>query len=284
MRLVPYELDTWSPITYRFHDNQETDRISPNKQSIERWHKIREMTLLAVDEEHAIKSTLEMREGLLCVGPSSRTNQRKVALLVGTVLAALAISIGTALAVTRPFAPKYTTQGPNIATSMLIVDGVGESRWVLLDWTRRFDWDSDSMSYIIVEGAPQILIFDDLINGDHRTKGHSSTEYPWDYTSGVAIHGNRTVAFEYAANTTQELDWTKPPEVVFSINGSPHDLSEGGLFLIRAANEFSVQQIAADMPYFQKRENIFEAVEEFAASNDDILAFLKETSGNKERK
>jgi hypothetical protein len=236
-----------------------------------------------MDEEQPVRPDQGPNEGLLCLTPPKRQNRRRVAWLVGTaVLAAIAIAIAVALAVNRPFAPSYTTQGPNMATGTLFVDGVGESPWVLLDWTARFDWDN--MSDIIVEGAPQVLIFDDLIDGGHGAEGHSSSEYTWDFTNGSAIRSDGTVVYEYAANTTQELDWTKPQNISFTIDGAPYDLSEGTLFLIRTADGVSVQQISADMPYFQKSDDVFEAVAEFAASNDDILAFLKEISASQDRK
>jgi hypothetical protein len=241
------------------------------------------MAAVVMDEEQPVRPDQGPNEGLLCLAPPMRQNRRKVAWLVGAaVLAAIAVIIAVAVAIVRPSAHRYTTQGPNIAFSTLFVDGVGESPWVLLDWTSKFDWDN--MSDIIVEGAPQVLIFDDLIGGGHGAEGHSSSEYPWDFTNGSATRSDGTVAYEYAANTTQELDWTKPQNISFTIDGAPYDLSEGTLFLIRTADGVSVQQIDADMPYFHKSDDVIEAVEEFAASNDDILAFLKEISASQDRK
>jgi hypothetical protein len=234
------------------------------------------MATAAVDEEQP-RSRSEMEERLVKgASTMARTNKRKAALVVAAVLTILAITIAIALAVTRPFSPRRTSQGPNSAFGTVVVDGVGESPWMLLDWTLMHDWDSKSD--IFVEGAPQILLFDDLNDGGHGSNTHSSSEVPWAYTTGYATSNGGTIVYEYAANSTQYQNFVS--NVSFSIDGLPYDLSQGGLFLIRSADGVSVEQVDADIPDFFKSEDVFAAVQEFAESNDDVVAFLKEVSGN----
>jgi hypothetical protein len=226
---------------------------------------------------------------LLSTAPSTATSKRKKgAAVVGAVFFSLAI---IALALARHFGRNYTTQGQKDSSGTLYLDGVGQSHWQLFDWTSwRFDWDT--MSWIIVEDAPQILIFDDVNDGGHRSHGHSSSEHPGEYTTGYAWRYDENdveeVVYDFAMYTSPDLDWTDPGKISFSIDGGSYDLSEGSLFLIRTNDGISVQQIDVDMPIFRAKDNDFhhliEAVHEFAASNEDILAFLKGTSDNQNRK
>jgi hypothetical protein len=196
---------------------------------------------------------------------------RKVALLVvAVVLAVIVVPVAIGLAVSRPFASKSTTPGANTAFGTLVVDGVGTYNYVLLDWTKRYDWETNSD--IFVEGAPQILLLDDVQDGGSGSSEHSSTEYPGSFGHGYATTSDGTVVYAYDFNTTQDQ------QVSFSIDGTLYDLSMGGLFLIRTVDGVDVQQIDVDMPVFYKSEDVFDAVQSFAESNDDILAFLKEIS------
>jgi hypothetical protein len=238
---------------------------------------------------HPIRDGLLKDEPLSNVPSSTATNKRKAAAAVGAVVVALAIIF---LALARGFGRIYdSTQGQKAAIGTLYLDGVGESRWQLFDWTSwRFDWDA--MSWIIVEDAPRILIFDDVNDGCHRSHGHSSSEHPGEYMNGYACRYDENdveeVVYDFAIYTAPYLDWTDPGKISFSIDGASYDLSEGSLFLIRTSDGVSVQQIDVEMPIFRTKDDDFdyliEAVKEFAASNDDILAFLKETSDNQNRK
>jgi hypothetical protein len=199
------------------------------------------------------------------------TNRRKVVLLVvAVVLVVVLVPVAIALAATRPFATKSTTKGSNEASGTLMVDGVGMSSYVLIDWTMQFDWET--MSDVFDEAAPQVLILDDLTGGGHGSEEHSSTEYPGAFGYGYATSSDGTVVYEYATNTTQDR------QVSFSIDGSLYDLSMGGMFLIRTADGVEVQQVDVDMPDFYKSDDVNGAVQSFAESNDDIIAFLKEIS------
>jgi hypothetical protein len=237
-------------------------------------------TTLAVgeDQQRPIRERL-LRDATLS---TTANKKRKAALLAGAVVAALAL---LALAVISRFAP-YPSEGPSSAIGTLFVDGVGQSKWVLLDWTQ--DFDRASNSWIIVEGAEQILIFDDMVyDGSIHHVGY--VDRPSEqYTTGLALRydasGSETLIYEYTAHTAPDLERTDPRKVSFSIDGIPYDLSEGSLFLVRTDDDgiVSVQQIYADMPYFRESESVFDAVNEFAASNDGILAFLKDISENQD--
>jgi hypothetical protein len=143
------------------------------------------------------------------------------------------------------------------------------------------------MSWITVENAPRILIFDDVIDGGHRSGGLTG-EYKTGYAYRYDENEVKEVVYEFAIYTAPDLDWTDPGKISLSIDGASFDLSEGSLFLIRTNNGISVQQIDVDVPNFRRKDDDFdyliEAVKEFAASNDDILAFLKEASENQNRK
>jgi hypothetical protein len=254
-------------------------------------------TSLAVGDHEGRPS----KDGLLrdepLSAPPKAASRRKLALIVGAAVAALAI---LALAALRPFDRGYTRSQPDwpsIAHGSLYVDGVGESHWRLVDWNWRRDWD---MSWIVAEGAPQILFFDDVIYGHRGSEDYITSERPGTYTRGYASRYDanvETLAYVFVAYTAPDLNWTDPRKVSLSVNGSPYDLSEGCLFLIKTADGgASVQQIDADMPAFRRSEDggvteavddfgeLTEAVNEFAASNDDVLAFLKEISENQNRK
>jgi hypothetical protein len=196
---------------------------------------------------------------------------RKVTLLVvAVVLAVIVVPVAIGLAVSRPFRSKSTTPGANTASGTLVVDGVGMCHSLLLDWKKRFDWET--MSDVFVEGAPQILLLDDVQGGGHGSSEHSSTEYPGSFGQGYATSSDGTTVYEFTFITSQDQ------QVSFSIEGTLYDLSMGGLFLIRTTDGVEVQQIDVDMPVFYKSEDVFEAIQSFAESNDDILAFLKEIS------
>jgi hypothetical protein len=218
-------------------------------------------------------------KGGLCTLCTTK-NKRKMALLVFAVMLALVVvPIAIALTVlrpfastqpsTQPFASKSPTQGSNIATGRLAVDGAGTSSYVLLDWTMRLDWDT--MSQFFVEGAPQILLLDDLTDGDHGSEEHSSTDYSWAFGYGYASN-NGSIVYEYNTNTT------KDQQVLFSIDGFLYNVSKGGLFLIQTAGGVEVQQVDVAMPDFYESDDVNDAVQAFAESNNDILAFLKEIS------
>lgn len=147
------------------------------------------------------------------------------------------------------------------------MDGVGSSSYTLLDWNMRLDWET--MTQFFVEGAPQILLLDDMPDGDHGSEEHSSTDYSWAFGYGYASN-NGTIFYEYNTNTTAEQ------QVSFSIDSLLYNVSKGSLFLIRTAGEVEVQQVDVDMPVFYKSDDVNDAIQAFAESNDDILAFLKE--------
>jgi hypothetical protein len=216
-----------------------------------------------------------IREGLLRDATLLTTVNKngKAALLVVAVVAALGL---LALAVINSSGPLLEGPGGTIGT--LYVDGVGHSTWALLDWPRHVD--SNSRSCITDEGAAQILIFDDrsahvVGYGDRYTAG---------FASRYDASGSETFIYNYTAYTAPDLDWTDPNKVSFSIDGLSYDLGEGRLFLIRTDDEgiVSIQQIYAGMPCFRESESVKDAVNEFAGSNDEILAFLKEISENQD--
>lgn len=206
----------------------------------------------------------------MCGGLLSTTTRTRRTVVLFVVAVLVAIVVPVTIALTAPRTYRTNTQGSNIAFGTVVVDGVGISPYVLLDWTKRFDWDT--MSEVFVEGARQILLLDDLQDGGHGSNEQSSSEYPWAIGYGYASSSDGTIVYEYATNTTHDQ------QVSFSIDGSPYDLSMGGLFLIRTADGVQIQQLDMDMPIFKKSDNVNDAVQSFAESSDEILAFLKEIS------
>lgn len=144
---------------------------------------------------------------------------------------------------------RSTPPGPNA-----VFGGIGsEAGYLLLDWQ---------------EGL-RILIWDDIVEGDHHNSGSGSTTDPVFHQSGGASAPDGR-GYEYSVETSdgQQAD--------FTIDGIPYDLAQGKLFLIRTAGDGTqVQQLDLDLSNLTPTND---GIEAFGQATPEIAAFIAENA------
>jgi hypothetical protein len=142
-----------------------------------------------------------------------------------------------------------TPPGPNA-----VFGGVnGQASYLLLDW----------------QAGLRILIWDDIVDGEHDNSGSGSTTDPVFRQSGSARAADGR-GYEYALETSDGL------QAAFTIDGAPYDLEQGRLFLIRTAGEGTrVQQLDMDLSGLTPTND---GIAAFGRETPEIAAFIAENA------
>ena len=134
-----------------------------------------------------------------------------------------------------------------------VVGSLNQTSYLLLDWP---------------EGL-QILIWDDIFEGDHHNHTESATDDPVFHQSGSAqsIDGRR---YEYSLETRDGL------QADFTIDDSLYDLDQGKLFLIRTAGGVTqVEQLDLDLSGLSPTNA---GIEDFGRQTAEIARFIQPTT------
>jgi hypothetical protein len=115
----------------------------------------------------------------------------------------------------------------------------------------------------------RILIWDDIVDGEHDNSGSGSTTDPVFRQSGSARAADGR-GYEYALETSDGL------QAAFTIDGAPYDLEQGRLFLIRTAGEGTrVQQLDMDLSGLTPTND---GIAAFGRETPEIAAFIAENA------
>jgi hypothetical protein len=164
-----------------------------------------------------------------------------------------------------------------IAITVGIIGGVGVAAAVMLFLFRTgigggaTSVGDTSVQYVSIspDGRISLLVWSDLTDS-----GGSSSE-------GGLFGSSAEGFFSSADGTRVDWKWKSPKEKGgdFQINGIPHDLANGTLFLVSTkGGQVRVTQLAVDLSKVQSDKQGFEA---FANTHPKVAQFLAEAAGRK---